>query len=66
MTFSIGWRVKVQFRAEALNVTNTTQYGLSSVALPVTPAALTSTSAFGQLSQINYSRLIQMGGRISF
>ena len=32
-TFSIGESMKIQFRAEALNVTNTTQFSIASTSL---------------------------------
>jgi hypothetical protein len=72
--------VKIKFTAEALNVTNTTQFGFigssattltssqvtknatGAVALQTTPTANTT----GALAQINYSRFLQMGGRIIF
>jgi hypothetical protein len=81
-TFPIGEHVKVKFLAEGLNVTNTTQFGLSSTALatngsgPSSPSGgvpalavpgLTATGGGpGQLTQLNYSRFIQLGGRITF
>jgi hypothetical protein len=71
-TFSIGERVKIQFRAEALNVTNTTQFSIASTSLSAsTPGVanaptLSASSTTGKLAQNNYSRLIQLGGRISF
>jgi hypothetical protein len=59
-TFSAYERVKVQFRAEALNAFNT-------VELAAPANTISSTTAFGQItSQIGFNRLIQMGGRITF
>jgi len=59
-SFLIRERLRVQFRAEALNATNTPQF-----ANPAT--VVTSTSTFGQVtSQINYARLVQLGLRITF
>jgi hypothetical protein len=73
-TFSITEKVKFQFRAEALNVTNTPQFTLASFALaasqtsktPGGAVTLSPSTTTGQLNQINYNRLIQMGGRITF
>jgi hypothetical protein len=74
-TFSFGERgEKVQFRAEALNVTNTPQFSIASVALsasqttktPTGAVTLTPSTTTGTLSQKNYNRLIQLGGRITF
>jgi hypothetical protein len=58
-TFSIKERIKAQFRAEALNATNTVYFG--------TPNTTITSSSFGVItSQINNPRLIQLGVRISF
>jgi hypothetical protein len=59
-TFKVTERVNVQFRGEALNAFNTPQF-----------SSLTSTSIdsanFGKISgQLGFSRLIQLGGRLSF
>jgi hypothetical protein len=72
--FTITEKVKFQFRAEALNVMNTPQFTLSSFALaasqssktPGGAVALSPSTTTGQLNQINYNRLIQLGGRITF
>jgi hypothetical protein len=55
-TFTIRESLKAQFRAEALNVTNTpTLYG---------PNTTFTNPAFGLItSQANYPRLIQLGVR---
>ncbi len=55
-TFSVYERVKAQFRAEALNLTNTPSfYG---------PNTVFGNPAFGRItSQSNFSRLIQLGVR---
>lgn len=74
-TFSITERVKVRFIAEALNVTNTPQFSVSGLSLatakPSTPGGAIAPFAgtagtTGALSQINYNRFIQLGGRIMF
>jgi trimeric autotransporter adhesin len=58
-TFSIRERVKAQFRAEALNATNTVYFG--------TPNTTVTNNQFGVVSsQINNPRLIQLGARITF
>jgi trimeric autotransporter adhesin len=58
-TFSVREKVKAQFRAEALNLTNTPQFG--------NPSTSINSSTFGQItSQINHPRLIQLGVRLTF
>lgn len=58
-TFSILERVRAQFRAEALNATNTPQFG--------TPSTNINSAAFGTITtQVNNSRLIQLGARVTF
>jgi hypothetical protein len=58
-TFSIRERVKAQFRAEALNATNTPYFS--------TPNTNISSSSFGVItSQANYPRLLQVGVRVTF
>ena len=74
--FKITERVNAQFRAEALNAFNTPQFGNPSAtyvvgtpsAVTATPVAATGTSqTLGNVTtQINYNRIIQLGGRISF
>lgn len=73
--FKITERVNAQFRAEALNAFNTPQFGsptLTYVASPngatgaPTVATGTNQTLGNVTSQINYSRIIQLGGRISF
>jgi hypothetical protein len=59
-SFRIRERINAQFRAEALNSTNTPYF-----ANPAT--VVTSPSTFGQItSQASYPRLIQLGTRITF
>jgi trimeric autotransporter adhesin len=59
-SFTIRERFKGQFRAEALNSTNTPYFGNPGT-------TLTSASTFGVItSQINYPRLIQLGLRFTF
>jgi len=59
-SFTIREKVRAQFRAEALNSTNTPYFG--------NPATVvTSPSTFGVItSQINYPRLVQLGLRFTF
>jgi hypothetical protein len=57
--FTIGERIKAQFRAEALNATNTVLFG--------NPGTTLTSSTFGVItSQINYPRLVQLGLRFTF
>jgi hypothetical protein len=57
--FVIGERVKAQFRAEALNATNTPYFG--------NPNTTYASPTFGKItSQINNARLIQLGARFTF
>lgn len=58
-TFPVGERLRAQFRAEALNATNTPYFG--------TPNTVLTSSTFGLItSQINSPRLLQLGVRVSF
>jgi hypothetical protein len=58
-TFSFKDRVKAQFRAEALNSTNSVYFG--------TPNTTFTSSSFGVItSQINNPRLVQLGVRATF
>jgi hypothetical protein len=58
-TFKVGERVKIQFRAEALNLTNKPLFA--------TPNLTPTSSAFGTItSQTNNPRYIQFGARLSF
>jgi hypothetical protein len=58
-SFAIRERIKAQFRAEALNATNTVYFG--------TPNTTFTSSTFGLVtSQINNPRLIQLGLRFTF
>jgi hypothetical protein len=57
--FTIRERIKAQFRAEALNATNTVLFG--------NPGTTLTSSTFGVItSQINYPRLVQLGLRFTF
>jgi hypothetical protein len=59
-SFTIRERIKAQFRAEALNATNTPYFGNPGT-------TLTNPSTFGVItSQINYPRLVQLGLRFTF
>ena len=73
--FKVGERLNLQFRAEALNAFNTPQFGNPTLTYVVngngatgTPGAAAGTSqTLGNVTtQINYSRIVQLGGRISF
>ena len=71
--FKVGERVTVRFLAEAINLTNTPQFALSGTSLTTTstgagtaPTVKATAGTTGQLSQINYNRFIQLGGRIFF
>ena len=58
-TFSVKEKVKAQFRAEALNLTNTPQFG--------NPSTSINSSTFGQITtQINHPRIVQLGVRFTF
>jgi hypothetical protein len=70
---SVGERFKVRFMVEALNITNTPEFLLSGQSLTTTSTGLTTApkvagtlNTTGVLSQNNYNRIIQMGGRIFF
>jgi hypothetical protein len=68
-SFRFGERFKFQFRAEALNAFNTPEFAAPVTTLPVTASSQTLTpgTTFGQItSQINYARIIQLGGRLTF
>ena len=73
-TFKIHEKYNIQFRAEALNVTNTPEFanpGLSfnttQANLTSAPTALTPTSTTGVLQgTLGFNRIIQMGGRFNF
>jgi trimeric autotransporter adhesin len=58
-SFAIKERIKAQFRAEALNATNTVEFA--------NPATTYTSSTFGVISsQINQPRMMQLGVRASF
>ncbi|WP_263409678.1 carboxypeptidase regulatory-like domain-containing protein [Terriglobus tenax] len=58
--FHVTERVKVEFRAEALNAFNTVQ-------LAAPGSSNITNSSFGNInSQIGFNRLIQMGGKVTF
>jgi hypothetical protein len=72
-TFAIGERVKIRFIAEALNVTNTPEFALSGTSLTTSangvgnaPTVSGTAGTTGILSQNNYNRFIQLGGRVFF
>jgi len=59
-TVTIKEHYKVQFRAEALNVTNTVLFGNPST-------NISSPASFGLITaQTNFPRLISLGARITF
>jgi hypothetical protein len=58
-TFAIRERIKAQFRAEALNATNTAYFG--------NPNTTLTNNQFGVITaQINNPRLVQLGVRATF
>ena len=58
-TVFIGERLKAQFRAEALNATNTVYFGF--------PNTIYTNPNFGKITtQVNNARLIQLGARFTF
>ena len=58
-TFAVRERFKAQFRAEALNATNTVYFG--------NPTTNINSSSFGVItSQINNPRLLQLGLRFTY
>lgn len=58
-SFYVTERVKAQFRAEALNATNTVYFGV--------PNTTFTNSQFGLITnQINNPRMIQLGARVTF
>lgn len=58
-TFALTERVKAQFRAEALNATNTVIFGK--------PNTTFTNNQFGLItSQVNNPRMIQLGARVTF
>jgi trimeric autotransporter adhesin len=72
-TFSIKEKVKVQFRAEALNATNTPEFANPGLTLPYTqtklgtaPVSGTSTTLGVVQGTVGFNRVIQMGGRLTF
>jgi hypothetical protein len=71
--FAIGERVKIRAIVEALNVTNTAEFLLSGQTLTTTstgvgtaPTLKGTAGTTGILSQNNYNRFIQIGGRVFF
>jgi trimeric autotransporter adhesin len=72
-TFAIGERVKVQFRAEALNATNTPEFANPGLAFNATQTNLASAPVLSKSSTtgivqgtVGFNRIVQMGGRINF
>jgi hypothetical protein len=72
-TFAIKERVKIQFRAEALNATNTPEFANPGLAYSASQSSVTAAPTFGSSSTlgivqgtVGFNRIIQMGGRITF
>jgi trimeric autotransporter adhesin len=72
-TFSITERWKLQFRAEALNVTNTPEFANPGLSFTATQSSLSSTPKISNSSTtgvvqgtVGFNRIIQLGGRLSF
>jgi hypothetical protein len=72
-TFTFHEKYKIQFRAEALNATNTPEFAPPGLAFTATQASLSaapilkpsSTTGIVQ-GTVGFNRIIQMGGRFSF
>jgi len=69
--FKIAERVNFQFRAEALNVFNTPEFGQPGTTLAVASGSTLTSAAFANgsgtiTSQLGFSRIIQLGGRLTF
>jgi hypothetical protein len=74
--FKIAERVNFQVRAEALNAFNTPEFGQPGITLPfsgsssITSATYTPPASNGSTgaitSQLGFSRIIQVGGRLTF
>lgn len=72
-TFSFGERLKVQFRAEALNATNTPEFANPGLSYTATQASLSAAPVLSKSSTtgivqgtVGFNRIVQMGGRITF
>jgi trimeric autotransporter adhesin len=72
-TFAIKERVKIQFRAEALNATNTPEFANPGLTIPYTQSSVTATPVLGTSSTlgivqgtVGFNRIIQLGGRVTF
>ena len=72
-TFAIKERVKIQFRAEALNATNTPEFANPGLTIPDSQSSVTAAPVLGTSSTlgivqgtVGFNRIIQMGGRITF
>jgi hypothetical protein len=70
--FTVTEKVKFQFRAEALNAFNTPQFAQPSTTLTASQSSLTATptpntATLGNITTtVGFSRIIQLGGRLSF
>jgi trimeric autotransporter adhesin len=70
-SFKIRESVNFQFRAEALNVFNTPEFGQPGTTLAVASGSTLNSATFASgsgtiTSQLGFSRIIQLGGRLTF
>jgi trimeric autotransporter adhesin len=72
-TFAFGERLKVQFRAEALNATNTPEFANPGLSFSATQSAYNTAPTLSKSSTtgivqgtVGFNRIIQMGGRVTF
>ena len=69
--FKVAERVNFQFRAEALNAFNTPEFGQPGTTLAVASGSTLTSASFASgsgtiTSQLGFSRIIQLGGRLTF
>ncbi len=72
-TFSIKEKYKIQFRAEALNVTNTPEFANPGLAFTAAQSSLSAAPTLSKQSTtgivqgtVGFNRIIQLGGRFNF